>query len=62
MYVSKSITSPAPHIGHSRHGLFCSRLVCQSNAKPSEKDHDLIGTNDAGSCNEFTDEFVGKCI
>jgi hypothetical protein len=34
---------PTPHIGHSRHGLFFTRLDCQSNAKPSEKDHDLPG-------------------
>jgi hypothetical protein len=41
MYVSKSLTFPTPHIGHSRHGLFFTRL--DSNAKPSEKDHDLPG-------------------
>jgi hypothetical protein len=35
---------PTPHIGHSRHGLFFTRLDCQSNAKPSVKDHDLPGT------------------
>jgi hypothetical protein len=29
------------HIGHSRHGLFFTRLDCQSNVKPSEKNHDL---------------------
>jgi hypothetical protein len=45
MYVSKLIlTFLTPHIGHSRHGLFFTRLNCQSNAKPSEKDHDLPGT------------------
>jgi hypothetical protein len=33
-----------PHIGHSRHGLFFTKSECQSNAKPSEKDHDLPGT------------------
>jgi hypothetical protein len=43
MYVSKSMTFPTPHIGHSRHGLFFTRLDCQFNAKPSEKDHDLPG-------------------
>jgi hypothetical protein len=32
---------PTPHIGHSRHGLFFTRLDCQSNTKPSEKDHDF---------------------
>jgi hypothetical protein len=40
MYVSKLIlTFSTPHIGHTRHGLFFTRLDCQSNAKPSEKDH-----------------------
>jgi hypothetical protein len=43
MYVSKSMTFPTPHIGHSRNGLFFIRLNCQSNAKPSEKDHELPG-------------------
>jgi hypothetical protein len=44
MYVSKLILIfSTPHIGHSRHGLFFTRLDCQSNAKPSEKDHDLHG-------------------
>jgi hypothetical protein len=38
MYMSKSMTFPTPHIGHSRNGLFCTRLDCQSNAKLSEKD------------------------
>jgi hypothetical protein len=38
------MTFPTPHIGHSRHGLFFTRLNCKSNAKPSEKDHDLPGT------------------
>jgi hypothetical protein len=37
------MTFPTPHIGHLRHGLFFSKLDCQSNAKPSEKDHDLPG-------------------
>jgi hypothetical protein len=32
------MTFPTPHIGHSRHGLFFTRLDGQSNAKPSEKD------------------------
>jgi hypothetical protein len=41
MYVSKSLTFPTLHIGHSRHGLFFTRLDCQPNAKPCEKDHDL---------------------
>jgi hypothetical protein len=41
--VSKSKTFPTPHIGHSRQGLFLTRPDCQSNAKPSEKDHDLLG-------------------
>jgi hypothetical protein len=27
-----------------KHGLFFTRPDCQSNAKPSEKDHDLRGT------------------
>jgi hypothetical protein len=40
MYVSKSMTFSTPHIGHSRYGLFFTRLDCQSNAKPSEKDQD----------------------
>jgi hypothetical protein len=44
MYVSKSMTFPTPHKGHSRHGLFFTRPDCQSNANPSEKDHDLLGT------------------
>jgi hypothetical protein len=39
-----SMTFPTRHIGHSSHGLFFTRLDCQSNAKPSEKDHDLHGT------------------
>jgi hypothetical protein len=43
MYVSKSMTFANPHIGHLRHGLFFTRLDCQSNAKPAEKDHDLPG-------------------
>jgi hypothetical protein len=44
MYVSESMTFATPHIGHWRHGLFFTRLDCQSNNKPSEKDHDLPGT------------------
>jgi hypothetical protein len=41
VYVSKLIlTFSTPHIGHS---LFFTRLDCHSNAKPSEKDHDLPG-------------------
>jgi hypothetical protein len=43
MYVSKSMTFPTPHIGHSRHDLFFTRLDCQFNAKLSEKDYDLPG-------------------
>jgi hypothetical protein len=38
---SKWMTFSTPHIGHLRHGLFFTRLDCQFNAKPSEKDHDL---------------------
>jgi hypothetical protein len=44
MYVSKLMTFPTRHIGHSRHGLFFIRLDCQSNTDPSDKDHDLPGT------------------
>jgi hypothetical protein len=40
---SKSMIFPTPHIGYSKHGLFFTRLDCQSNDKPSEKDHDLPG-------------------
>jgi hypothetical protein len=43
MYVSESMTFPTPHIGNTSHGLFFKRLDCQSNAKLSEKDHDLLG-------------------
>jgi hypothetical protein len=43
MYVSKSMTFQTPHIGHLRHGLFFTRLDCQSNPELSEKDHDLPG-------------------
>jgi hypothetical protein len=45
-----------PHIGHSRHGLFFTRLDCQSNAIPSEKDHDLpwIRTWDLWSSSQHT--------
>jgi hypothetical protein len=49
VYVSKLIvTFSTPHIGHSRHGLFFTRLDCQSNAKPSEIDHGLPGIRYAG--------------
>jgi hypothetical protein len=56
MYVSKSVTFPTPDIGHTRHGLFFRRLDCQSNAKPSEKDHDLTGirTRDIWSSSQHT--------
>jgi hypothetical protein len=38
------MTFATPHdVGHSRHGLFFTRLDYQSNAKPTEKDHDLPG-------------------
>jgi hypothetical protein len=40
--VSKSMTFPTPHTGQSRHGLSFTRLDCQSNAKPSEKDHEIL--------------------
>jgi hypothetical protein len=40
MYVSKSVSFTTPHIGHSRHGLFFTRVDSQFNAKLSEKDHD----------------------
>jgi hypothetical protein len=43
MYVSKSMTFATRYIGYSRHGLIFTRLDCQSNAKPSEKDHGLPG-------------------
>jgi hypothetical protein len=32
------MTFSTPHIGHSRHGIFFTKLDCQFNA---EKDHDL---------------------
>jgi hypothetical protein len=32
------MTFSTPQIGYSRHGLFFTRLDCQSNAKPSKKD------------------------
>jgi hypothetical protein len=50
------MTFSTPHIGHSRHGLFFTRLDCQSNAKPSEKDHDLpeIRTRDLWSSSQHT--------
>jgi hypothetical protein len=37
------MTFLTPHTNYSRHGLFFTRLDCQSNGKPSEKDHDLPG-------------------
>jgi hypothetical protein len=44
VYVSKLIlTFSTPNLCHSRHVLFFTRLDCHSNAKPSEKDHDLPG-------------------
>jgi hypothetical protein len=43
MHVSKWMTFPTPHIGHSRHDLYFTRFDCQTNAKTSEKDHDLLG-------------------
>jgi hypothetical protein len=48
------MTFPTPHIGHSRHGLFFTRPDCQSNAEPSEKDHDLpvIRTRDIWSSSQ----------
>jgi hypothetical protein len=54
--VSKSVTFPTPHIGHSRHGISFTRLDCQSNALPSEKDHDLPGirTQDLRSSSQHT--------
>jgi hypothetical protein len=42
MHENKSMTLPTPHIGYSRHGLFFKRLDCQSNAKPFEKNHDIL--------------------
>jgi hypothetical protein len=57
LYVSKSMTfPPTPHIGNSRHGLFFTRLDCHSNAKLSEKDHDLPGirTRDPWSSSQHT--------
>jgi hypothetical protein len=44
------------HVCHSRHGLFFTILDCQSNAKPSEKDHDLPGiqTRDLWSNSQHT--------
>jgi hypothetical protein len=41
MYASKSMTFLNSRVGYSRHGLFFTRLDCQSNAKPSEKDFGL---------------------
>jgi hypothetical protein len=35
------MTFSTPHIGDSRHGLFFTKLDCQSNAKASEKDHNF---------------------
>jgi hypothetical protein len=37
------MTFSTPHLGYSGHGLFSTTLDCQSNAKPSEKGHDLPG-------------------
>jgi hypothetical protein len=56
MYLSKSMTFPTPYIGRSRHGLFFTRLDCQSNVKLSEKDHDLPGiqTRDLWSSSQHT--------
>jgi hypothetical protein len=50
------MTFPTPHKGNLRHGLFFTRLDCQSNAKSSEKDHDLpgIGTRDLWSSSQHT--------
>jgi hypothetical protein len=50
------MTFPTTHIGHSRHSLFFTRLDCQSNVKPSEKDHDLPGirTRDPWSSSHYT--------
>jgi hypothetical protein len=60
--VNKSMTFAIPHIGHSRHGLFSIRLDCQSNAKPSEKDHDLPGirTRDLWSSSQHTLHHLGR--
>jgi hypothetical protein len=56
MYLSKLMTFPTPHSGLSRHDLFFTRLDCQSNVKPSEKDHDLPGirTRDPWSSSQHT--------
>jgi hypothetical protein len=56
MYVSESMTFITPHVGHSRYGLFFTRLDCQSTAKPSEKYHDLprIRTWDLWSTSQHT--------
>jgi hypothetical protein len=56
MYVCKSMTFPTPHVGHSRHGLFFTRPDCKFNAKPSEKDHDLLGIRawDPWSSSQYT--------
>jgi hypothetical protein len=50
------MTFPTLHMGRSRHGLFFTRLDCQSNAKASEKDHDLPGirTRDLWSSSQHT--------
>jgi hypothetical protein len=37
------MTFPTPRIGHSRHGLLFCKIDYQSNAKSSERDHDLPG-------------------
>jgi hypothetical protein len=56
MYVSKPMIYPTPHIGHLRHGFFFTGLDCQSNANPSEKDHDLpeIQTRDLWISSQHT--------
>jgi hypothetical protein len=47
---------PTLHIGHSRYGLFFTRLNCQFTAKSSKKDHDLPGirTRDPWSSSQHT--------
>jgi hypothetical protein len=65
MYVKyKSMTFPTPHIVHSRHGLFFTRLDCQSNAKPSEKDHDLPGnrTRDLWNSSQHTHQPLHQVV
>jgi hypothetical protein len=50
------MTIPTSQIDHSRYGLFFTRLDCQSNAKPFEKDHDLprIRTQDLWNSSQHT--------